>query len=62
MEKNRENNHEEISQDREPQQAIEISEDKLLSQMAKEEEGEHNTEGLTDDMTHDLRTSKTRRG
>lgn len=43
-------------------QAAENSEEKLLSQMAEQEEGERNQEELIDDMTHDLRTSKTRRG
>lgn len=61
MEKIKENGVIETPQESERQRA-EITEDKILSEMAKEEEGEYNQEELVDDITHDLRISKTRRG
>jgi len=38
------------------------AENQVLSQMAEQEEGEFNSEEPLDDITHDLRISKTRRG
>lgn len=60
MEKKLQNGVVETPQENERLRA-ELAEDKILSEMAKEEEGEYNQEELIDDITH-LRNSKTRRG